>query len=381
MWGRERRSWIVGAELAFAVGVLANCGGRSARHIPGEGAGASGGSSGNGSVGGGAAGRPAGAGGMGEVLGPCGISTVNAEAFPPLVLLLDGSEHVLFSGGDGSPRWDAVKAGVLSFQSTLRDGSRFGVAVARETDEPSQCSDPALVLPAAPLDRGHRRMIEATLAGAVPGGKRAHVSTYAAVVDALDTLGGHGTTANIVVVGGGVRTGEPMCGVPSDASVLVELGNLAYEAGERGIATFGLGIDGSSEEYSFLVLLGSSSGTCSINVPDDCLDDLSGQPDLSASLDRAFRDRALRDSASCTFPLASVPSERRLDPDKLTFTLTQGGVTDVVERTTAPCSSGWLPSEDGTSVVLCPDTCEAFRGDTSTTLKVAMACDGPPPRN
>jgi hypothetical protein len=200
-------------------------------------------------------------------------------------------------------------------------------------------------------------------------------------IDGLEAPGGNLTTANIVAVGGGFRTGEPVCGAPFDASRLTELGNLAYDAGARGIATFGLGIDGSSEEYNFLVLLASSGGSCSIHLPDDCFEDLSGQPDLGAALAKAFRDRALRDPTSCTFPLQAIPSERRLDPDGLTFTLTRAGVTAVVERESEPCSSGWLLSADGTSVVLCPDSCEAFRGDPSSALEIAMRCDGPPPRN
>jgi hypothetical protein len=280
---------------------------------------------------------------------------------------------------------DAVKAGVLSLVSNLRDGSRLGVAVARETGDPAVCGDdPALVLDAAPLDAGRRRTIEATLARADPGGTWVHLFTYAAVVDGLDALGDNLTTANIVVVGGGLLGGEPVCGAPSDASAypLSQLMNLAEEAVARGIMTSGLGIDGSYEELNLLVLLSYHGGVpCSLLEPERCFEDLSGEPDLGAALANAFRDRALRDPASCTFPLQAIPSERRLDPDVLTFTLTRGGVTAVVERTAGPCTSGWLLSEDGNNVVLCPDTCEAFRGDPSSHLEVGMACDGPPPRD
>jgi hypothetical protein len=380
MWDRGRPSRVVGAEFLLVVGALMSCGGRSARHSAAEGTGGRGGTGGTASAAG-AGVSSGGAGGTGGVLSPCGISTVRAEVFPPLVLLLDGSSRALSADVNGRPRWDGVKAGVLALASSLRDGSRFGVAVARETDESGLCSDPTLVLDAAPLDGEHRRRIEATLARANPGGSWAHASAFPEVVGGLEALGDELTTASIVAVGGGVRNDFPVCGAPPDASILVELGNAAYEAGTRGISTFGVGIDGSSEEFSLLVLLGSSSGTCSINLPESCVDDLSLQPDLGVALAEAFRERALREESSCTFPLQAIPSDRLLDPDGLKFTLTRGGVTVVVEQTIGPCSSGWRLSEDGTSVALCPDSCEAFRGDPSSTLRVAMACDGPPPRN
>jgi hypothetical protein len=295
-----------------------------------------------------------------------------------MVLLLDGSSY-------GRLRLDAVKMGVLSLVSNLRDGSRLGVAVAREAPDPAVCGDdPALVLDAAPLDAERRRTIAATLARAEPGGTWVHLFTYAAVVDGLEALGDSLTSANIVVVGGGLRNGDPACGAPSDGSAypLSQLQDLADGASSRGITTFGVGIDGSYEELTLLVLLSYHGGVpCSLSSPEGCFEDLSEEPDLEAALANAFRERALRDPSSCAFPLQAIPSERRLDPEELTFSLTRGGVTAVVERAAGPCTSGWLLSEDGTSVVLCPDTCEAFRGDPTSHLQVAMACDGPPPRN
>jgi hypothetical protein len=183
-----------------------------------------------------------------------------------------------------------------------------------------------------------------------------------------------------VVVGGGFLDGEPACGALSDASTypLSQLMNVAEAAAARGIMTSGLGIDGTREEFSLLVLLSYHGGVpSSLRTPEGCFEDLSGEPDLGAALANAFRDRALRDPSSCTFPLQAIPSERRLDPDVLTFTLTRGGVTAVVERTAGPCTSGWLLSEDGTSVVLCPDTCEAFRGDPSSQLESAWLATAP----
>jgi hypothetical protein len=374
MWGKRRRSWVFGLEFLVAVGLLASCGGRSARHIAAEEAGGTGGASASGGSSG-----SAGASGTGGILSPCRNITVPAEVFPPMVLLLDGSRHALYPDLSGKPRWDGVKAGVLSLAASLRDGSRLGVAVARETDDPAACSDPALLLEAAPLDRNHGRMIEATLASVNPGGAWAHAFAYPAVVDGLEALGDELTTANIVAVGGGIGDDAPACRA-SAASIQMELENSSYEATTRGILTFGVGIDGSLEEFTLLVFLGYT-GTCSINIPDSCVNDLSQEPDLGAALATAFRELAFRHRSSCSFPLSAIPSERPLDPDRLTFTLTRDGLTSVVEPTFHPCSSGWWLSEDGTSVVLCPDSCEAFRGDPLSVLKVAMACDGPPPRN
>lgn len=85
--------------------------------------------------------------------------------------------------------------------------------------------------------------------------------------------------------------------------------------------------------------------------------------------------------AECRLPLRSIASERPLDPDFVTFALRLGDQKELLPRVEpGPCERGWYLTEDGSTVVLCPDVCSEI-SSPAVTLEIAYACDGIPPRN
>ncbi len=376
---------VFGAAVTLALSAVVGCGGRSSRHVGGSGA--SGGTGGGGGTGGagGSAGVPT--GGTGNVLQPCGSSTVPVELLPAITVVLDGSEAMRAFSPSGQSYWDEARVMTLALLGTLRDGARLGVAVAHEIEDPGfGCLDAGFAVAPARLDTAQRRRIEALLDSIVPGEPSSLLLTYAATLDGLESSELAPARTSVVVLGSGLPGRDLTCSPIDTASLSLEYERLGTTARGHGIETFAVGLAGSPEERRLLSSLaiagGTAPATCDLVKPTSCYHDVSERADPDLALANALREVALRSSAVCTFSLDGIPSDRVLDPDRVDFALARGADETFLERVEpGACESGWYLSDDGNDVTLCSGTCETIRNDPSTTLEIMFACDGPPPRN
>jgi hypothetical protein len=375
MWGWSATVQLPRAAL-LALGLAAACGGRSTRDLP------AGGSGGGGSGQSGAGGSSGGV----SVLRPCGVAPLSVEMQPPVMILLEASEVMAGAAPGGGAHFDTARLVTRALLDTLREGTRVGLAVATQGGRMEACSDPGSLVAPRPLDAAHRRAMAAVLDDAVPGGPSALLGTYDAVLGALLSYQGNSAPATVIVVGSGSTARGVACGIATFAWLAPELEGRAADANASGTDTFAIGVAGTMEERRILSALAIAGGTapptCKPEYHPSCYFDLVDGSDVRLGLERALRETAVRSPSVCQFELASIPAERVLDPELLAFSVRVDDRFTLLERVSpGPCSTGWQLSEDGASVILCADTCGAFRSDPNVTLEVALACDGPPPRN
>lgn len=214
--------------------------------------------------------------------------------------------------------------------------------------------------------------------------------THDALQVALDAL--NRTSLNgsryVVLLTDGQPTYSLQCvgdGLPEhavdEAPIIEEIANALGDA----VGTFVIGAPGSEKTVKvdedarpWLSEAAEAGGTspegCN-HVDNYCHFDMVDEADYAAGLSQALLDIA-EQVVPCDYGLPVPPEGQELDPGNVNVILqhSDGSQKLILMDSDPSCTEGWHWSEDGSRVLLCPDSCRELRLDRTATLDVLFGC-------
>jgi hypothetical protein len=178
---------------------------------------------------------------------------------------------------------------------------------------------------------------------------------------------------------GCIRPSQGVVDMPTDPIIAEIAGAKAL-----GIKTFIIGSPGSqmSSESStdmrpWLSRAATTGGTasagCKDSGPNFCHMDMTQAPDFASAL-AAGLSSVTTQIASCVYSVPTPPPGKTIDPGAINLIIhAQAGDTLVLPDGQGTCSEGWSFDADG-NVVLCPDTCNKVKADTSARVELLFGC-------
>jgi hypothetical protein len=317
----------------------------------------------------------------------CGVGMATAMLTPVnMLVMFDRSGSM-----EDDDKWPNATAALSTF---LRDPGTDGLGVALRFfphDEPAEgctedgcdaqaCSEPlvdigTLLAEPAPMDTHEAQLIGAIEASPPNddnnNGGGGGTPIYAALDGALRWATAyeeaHADQSTVVIF---VTDGEPN-GCDEDFDNISQLASDAHDA--AGIATFAIGLEGSSEEQ--MDQLAQAGGTDSgIFISNSA----NAEEELLAALNMI---RGL--TLSCDFPMPEpIDQDTAIDPARVnvTFTPSSGPASTLpqVDGEGACASTTSWHYDDAanpTRIMLCPAACDLARGDAEGMLQILLGCE------
>jgi len=328
----------------------------------------------------------------------CAKSTDTARPLPPtLQLVVDTSGSMDWPPGwapktpddskpPGATKWEITRDALLKAVDSLAEdvalGATFYPNIEQEGDT---CLLDDVALPIQVLGKkgsNARAQWRTAAADVIPVGA---TPTHGAYLFGLQLLAASTQPGGKFLLL--ITDGTPTCTIecacnennePVDSQPLIEE---AAAARASGVRTFVIGSPGSEDTREVLSRLASEGGTakegCSDTGPVFCHFDMTREPDLSTALGRALQQIATS-LRSCEYPIPAPPAGEVLDPDlvNVLFTPNRGASATIArDPSESDCREGWQYSADGSSIVLCGDTCDAVRADPQSTVEVLFGCE------
>lgn len=319
----------------------------------------------------------------------CATSSASAEPSPAVLQFIvdtSGSMRWDARGRDnpapGESKWEITRAALAKAAPQLPASTALGMSFYPNTEEDVPCFRADIALPIAPLGEpgsAQRQQIPQVMEGIRPLGG---TPTHSAYRFGLQQLAASTLPGNkfLILITDGVPTFTVECrgnGYEEvESQPLVEEAKLAFE---QGIQTFVIGSPGSEEARDALSRLASAGGTaaenCSDAGPNYCHFDMTTEDDLAAALSGAL-ESIIGQVLSCEYPVPSPPRGESLDPNRVNvqFTSGAGEVETILKNPNGECTTGWQYSESGDQIVLCGETCERVKQDTSGKVEVLFGC-------
>lgn len=329
----------------------------------------------------------------------CAKSSAATEALPAvLALVVDTSGSMDWPPGwapaspddskpAGATKWeitrDALADAVAALPAETALGASFYPNVEQEDDV---CLQNDVALPIAELGKAgsaaRKRWAEA-LAAVVPVGA---TPTHGAYRFGLSKLAESLLPGDkfVLLITDGTPTCDLDCQCTEDNLPVDPLPLVREAASARadGIRTFVIGSPGSEQARDVLSRLATEGGTakttCSDSGPRFCHFDMTTEPDLASGLSEALAQISSQ-VRSCSYPIPAPPQGESLDPDLVNVLYTPGSARDreTIARAASPddCNEGWQYAPDGTSVVLCSDTCARAQADAKSQVEILFGCE------
>ncbi|HEY3495803.1 MAG TPA: vWA domain-containing protein [Polyangiaceae bacterium] len=329
----------------------------------------------------------------------CALATDTVEAIPAVLeLVIDTSGSMTWPPGwaptpdddtppPGATKWeitrDALEVAVDTLAPEVALGANFYPNVSG--DDVGICLLNRVALPIAPLGAAGssaRGDWSSALADVVPIGGTPTEGAYLFGIEQLSSTQLDGSKFLLLIT-----DGTPTCTLDcecTDDNLPVDSDPLIAEAAsalEDGIRTFVIGSPGSEGTRGVLSALATAGGTAKENCSDDgpvyCHFDMTTEPDLANGLARAL-DQVAMSLRSCEYPIPEPPDDRTLDRDRVNVLYTpSSGETETVPRdpSATKCDEGWQYSDDGKSILLCGEACEAAKADVGARVEVLFGCE------
>ena len=347
---------------------------------------------------------PAGAAGAAGVpsLDPnaaCALSTDTVEAVPSVLqLVIDTSGSMDWPPGwapvspddskpPGATKWEITRDALGNAVDSLADDVALGATFFPDTtdDDPdSLCLRNEVALPIGALGKASSKQRAAwstALEAVVPNGATPTEGAYLFGLEQLDKTDLPGNRFLLLIT-----DGTPTCtldcectenNVPVDSGPLIDDATTALA---QGIRTFVIGSPGSEDTRDVLSALAREGGTaqpdCSDAGPVYCHLDMTTEPDLAKGLAAAL-DQVTASLRSCEYPIPAPPNMRTLDRGLVNVLFTPSdGKTQTIGRdpSKTDCNQGWQYSQDGSSILLCGQTCEAAKADVGAKVEILFGC-------
>jgi hypothetical protein len=329
----------------------------------------------------------------------CALSTDTVEAIPSVLqLVVDTSGSMDWPPGwapanpddskpPGATKWEITRDALRNAVDSLSDDVTLGATFFPDTtdDDPdSLCLRNEVALPLGVLgatSSKQRSAWSAALDAIVPNGATPTEGAYLFGLEQLDQNESPGNRFLLLIT-----DGTPTCTLDCECTednVPVDSGPLIDDAAAalaQGIRTFVIGSPGSEDARHVLSALAREGGTaqpdCSDDGPVYCHLDMTTAPDLAKGLAAAL-DQIAANLRSCEYPIPAPPNLRTLDRNLVNVLLTPShGKTRTVGRdpSKTACNQGWQYSSDGSSILLCGDTCRAAQEDVGAKVEILFGC-------
>ena len=321
----------------------------------------------------------------------CSGVTAEAESLPvQLELVVDTS----LSMGEQAPgtdrsKWEVTREAVLEAISEMPATTALGATFyPRVSIQSSTCYEADVGVPIAELGSagsGQRSALEEIFAEAGPNGG---TPTHMAYQFGLNHLRQSSLPSRryLLLITDGAPTWGLQCSGVGSIAVDNEPMILEAQKAARGTAdvpsvrTFVVGSPGSETAVQDLSRMAEAGRTaradCSSDGPRYCHFDMTQEPDFAAALKQALKD-IVGATLSCEYPVPEPPEGNALDRNLVNVQFIAGdGATHEIFQSADPdsCSSGWMYSDDGTSVILCGESCDLVKADPAGKIEVLFGC-------
>jgi hypothetical protein len=167
---------------------------------------------------------------------------------------------------------------------------------------------------------------------------------------------------------------------PIDSDPLVGQSGFAQSSGVR---TFVVGLPGGEPAKRTLSRMALAGGTappgCSHVGPNYCHFDMADEQEFAEGMARTLED-ITAEALSCNYAVPSTPGVSLPDPEQLQVSLKpeDGPAANLERQSEGPCDEGWQYSLDGSTVVLCKNTCDRVR-QSKSRVELKTGCAGQEP--